>query len=186
MIKNKPLSRNEPAHKLFAAFHDHNLPKKRELCLELRDLIQKRIIRGSHSIRDAMEQHKDVIPKDIYQAMVQVTESDRRAATTQPQQRAEPEPRSEPQLRAGAAAARWDPQPEQHAGPSGPTGPNALETAADRDKRKLVYDLCQLFHKQADRMMDICMNPNADLQNINKELPKIDHFKMMLDFSTKL
>lgn len=142
------LSKDKPAHRLFAAFHDHELPNKRELCEKLRKLIQTKIIRGSHSIEVAMSKDKATIPHDIYHAMVEVTGG-------------EPKPAPAPAL---------DP----------------LENTPDKNKRRLLIDICQLFREQLDRVMEICQDPNAELQMVQNEITGIDHYKMMLDFSSKL
>lgn len=55
MVEPKFLKENDKVHKLFKAFHAHNLPDKEKLCKKLRELIDSDKISGSASIRDLMD-----------------------------------------------------------------------------------------------------------------------------------
>jgi len=72
------LSKSEPAHRMFAAFHEHNVPMKRSMCEELRFLIQNKTIQGSKPIKDILdnEEAKKHCSKQLLHSIQLVTDTE--------------------------------------------------------------------------------------------------------------
>lgn len=70
------LSQDSLVHTLFAAFHDHRVPMKRDMCEELRSLIQQKRIQGKGSIKALLqdEEAKKHCSKQLLHAISLVTE----------------------------------------------------------------------------------------------------------------
>jgi hypothetical protein len=70
------LSQDSLVHTLFAAFHDHSVPMKRDMCDELRSLIQQKKVHGRGSIKALLqdEEAKKHCSKQLLYSITVVTE----------------------------------------------------------------------------------------------------------------
>ena len=61
---------------LFKAFHDHDVPRKRELCVELRNLISTKFVDGKGAIQDLLEDPSlpEYCDTGLIKSIVDVTE----------------------------------------------------------------------------------------------------------------
>ena len=70
------LSQDSLVHTLFAAFHDHRVPMKKDMCEELRRLIQEKKVQGKGSIMALLqdEEAKRSCSNQLLHSIVVVTE----------------------------------------------------------------------------------------------------------------